>query len=66
MAALRLSYLPANLAWAFTLGDSLVRFYPQGEAAPLLFTNGPDAVRVARDCGLDVNEDGTISVPEES
>lgn len=53
--SLRLVYLPANCAWSFTLGDTLVRLYPGGSPAPLLFPNGPKACAVAYDCGLFVS-----------
>lgn len=52
----RLAYLPANQAWTFLLGDSLVRL--DGEV--LLFTSRRLAVSAATAKGLNVTEDGEV------
>ncbi len=57
---MRLRYLPANQAWAFCLGDSIVRM---GDG-PRLFTLRGDALEAAGGQGLNVGRDGAVSVRE--
>jgi hypothetical protein len=53
---IRLSYLPANAAFAFTFGDSLIRM----GTAPMFFASRNDAVYEARACGLSVTPAGAV------
>jgi hypothetical protein len=60
---IKLRYLTANLAWAFTFGDALLRLYRTDlDVAPLFFADRNAAVREAERLGLKVDEDGVVSV----
>lgn len=64
---MRLVRLPANDAWAFTLGDAinspLVRLDLDGR---LLFPSREEAVAAAAEAGLSVGQRGQVAVTEAS
>lgn len=55
---MNLRYLPANAAYVFTFGDSLIRM---GDA-PMFHATRGDAVRAARACGLAIARNGRVDV----
>lgn len=55
---MRLAYLPANMAWAFLFGDSLIRM---GDAE-MFFRKRGDAVAEAKRLGLTVERNGSVHV----
>jgi hypothetical protein len=58
----RLTYFPANLAYAFTFGRQLVRL----EGWPLFFDRRAQAVEAAHERGLGVDRYGTVEAIERS
>jgi hypothetical protein len=54
--SINLKFLPANRAYAFTLGDSIVDMRGR-----YLFTRRPDAVDAAASCGLAVDARGKVT-----
>ena len=53
---MRLVYLTANAAWAFTFGDDLIRM----GSAPMFHPTRRSALDAALDCGLFVTSDGRV------
>ena len=56
--SIRLQYFPANAAWAFTFGDSVLRM---GDAE-MFFRKRGDAVAEAKRLGLTVERNGSVHV----
>lgn len=52
---MRLTYLPANQAWAFVMGDIIVSI--DGHS---IFTNMVEAINAANRAGLTVRPDGWV------
>jgi hypothetical protein len=64
---MKLSYLPANSRFAFTLGDALVRLVNRhNEPQPMFFASRRAAAEAADGCGLKVTKSGAVIAPGES
>jgi hypothetical protein len=53
----KLQFLPANQAWAFTFGDTLIRLGNY----EMFYANRASAVTAARHHGLTVDKKGAVS-----
>lgn len=56
---LRLQYLPISQCYAFTFGDALIRLHV---AERTLFERKEEAIASARLCGLNVDDQGEVSL----
>lgn len=54
----RLQYFPANAAYAFTFGDSMLRL----QDFPMFYRTRREAVLAARSCDLVVFRNGAVAV----
>jgi hypothetical protein len=62
-ARLRLQFLPVNLGFAFTFGDTLIRLHV---ADRTIYTHKWEAIADARLCGLAVDDEGEVSIIPEA
>lgn len=56
-----LRYLPANAAWVFLFGELISSATIVDMGGVRFFPHRTDAVDAARQCGLTVTPDGTVS-----